>query len=308
MGMSWAYGGADEAESIATIRRALDIGVTFLDTAEIYGPYLNEELVGRALRGQRHRAVVSTKFGFRIENGKMNGVDSRPATIRAAVEGSLRRLQTDYVDLLFQHRVDREVPIEDVAGTVRELVDAGKVRYFGLSEAGDKTIRRAHAVHPVAALQSEYSVWERNLEAAIIPTLRELGIGLVAFSPLGRGFLAGAAKRAEDYPDGDYRKTNDPRLQGSNFDANVRATAVIREMAKARGLAPGQVALAWVLHKDPHFVPIPGTKRRSYLEENAGAAGVRLSDAEMQTLDRALGAGAVAGPRYTEANFRNIDR
>ena len=306
--MSWAYGQPDDAESIATIHRALEIGVTFLDTAEIYGPYTNEELVGRALQGRRASAVLATKFGFRIEQGRMLGTDSRPATIRAAVEGSLKRLRTDCIDLLFQHRVDRAVPIEDVAGTVKELIAAGKVRHFGLSEAGEQTIRRAHAVHPVAALQSEYSLWERNLEAAIIPTLRELGIGLVAFSPLGRGFLAGAARRAEDYPDGDYRKTSDPRLQGANFDANLRATAVIRDMAKAKGIAPGQVALAWLLHQDPHVVPIPGTKRRSYLEENAGAARVELSAAELQALDEALGTGAVAGPRYTEAQFRTIDR
>ena len=308
MGMSWAYGTPDDGESIATIHRALEVGVSFLDTAEVYGPFLNEELVGKALLGRRQTAVVATKFGFKIEGGKMVGTDSRAATIRAAVDGSLRRLQTDYIDLLFQHRVDRNVPIEDVVGTMKELVEAGKVRYLGLSEAGVSTIRRAQTVHPIAALQSEYSLWERNLEAEIIPTLTELGIGLVAFSPLGRGFLAGVTKRAEEYPDGDYRKTNDPRLQGENFDANVRATSIIKDIAHAKDVAAGQVALAWVLHKNPHFVPIPGTKRRKYLEENAGAASVNLNPAEMDALDRALAPGTVAGPRYTETNYKTIDR
>lgn len=296
MGMSWAYGQADDKESIATINRALEIGVTFLDTAEVYGPFVNEELVGRALAGRRDSAVLATKFGFRFEQGRMAGLDSRPANIRAAVEGSLKRLKTDHVDLLFQHRVDPAVPIEEVAGTVKELVAAGKVLHFGLSEAGATTIRRAHAVLPVAALQSEYSLWERNLEADVIPVLQELGIGLVAFSPLGRGFLTGRMTRAEDYPEGDYRRTSDPRLQGANFDANVHATAVIRELAAARGAMPGQLALAWLLHKGQDIVPIPGTKRRAYLEENAAAAGLGLSEAEMTTLDQALGAGQVAGP------------
>lgn len=308
MGMSWAYGAPDDAESVATLHRALEIGVTFLDTAEVYGPFANEELLGRALEGRREQAVLATKFGFRYEGGRMAGLDSRPASIRAAVEGSLQRLRTDHVDLLYQHRVDPAVPIEEVAGTVERLVEEGKALHFGLSEAGAATIRRAHAVLQVAALQSEYSLWERNLEDGVLPALRELGIALVAFSPLGRGFLAGATRRAEDYPEGDYRRTSDPRLQGANYDANLRATAVIRELAAARQATPGQLALAWLLHKGPDIVPIPGTKRRRWLEENAAAADLQLSAAEMQTLDEALAAGKVAGPRYTEAAFKSIDR
>jgi aryl-alcohol dehydrogenase-like predicted oxidoreductase len=259
MSMSHAYGTAeerDERESIATIHRALELGVTFLDTAEVYGPFTNEELLGRALAGRRDRAVVATKFGFKIENGAMTGLDSRPAHVREAVEGSLRRLRTDRIDLLYQHRVDRDVPIEDVVGAMAELVREGKVRFLGLSEAGEQTIRRAHAVHPIAALQSEYSLWERNLEPRIIPLLRELGIGLVPFAPLGRGFLTGAVKRAEEYPETDFRR-NDPRYQGTNFDANVRAAAAVRDLAGRRGAMPGQIALAWLLHKGDDIVPIP---------------------------------------------------
>ena len=311
MGMSSAYGTAeerDERESIATIHRALELGCTFLDTAEVYGPYTNEELLGRALEGRRDEVTIATKFGWRIEDGRNVGVDSRPETIRTAVEGSLRRLQTDHIDLLYQHRVDPAVPIEEVAGTVGELVAEGKVRYFGLSEAGVATIRRAHAVYPVAALQSEYSLWERNLEADIIPLLRELGIGLVAFSPLGRGFLTGHARRAEEYPEGDFRRSSDPRYQGENFDANMRAVDVVRDVAGTIGVTPGQVALAWLLHKGPDIVPIPGTKRVIYLEENVAAASVALDPAQMQTLDEALAPGTVAGPRYTPAVNSFIDR
>src|SRR5258707_11913802 len=266
MGMSFAYGTPDERdglESIATIHRAIELGVTFFDTAEVYGPYANEELLARALEGRRDRVIVATKFGFKIENGAMAGLNSRPEHIREAVEGSLRRLATDRIDLLYQHRVDPAVPIEDVVGVMSDLVSEGKVRFLGLSEAGEQTIRRAHAVHPIAALQSEYSLWERNLEARIIPLLRELGIGLVPFAPLGRGFLTGAVKRAEDYPEGDFRR-NDPRYQGENFDANMRAAAVVSAVADAKGAKPGQIALAWVLHKGDDMVPIPGTKRRIY--------------------------------------------
>src|ERR1700750_2756345 len=249
IGRSQSYGPPeerDERESIATIHRAIELGCTFLDTAEVYGPYTNEELLGRALQGRRDQVTLATKSGFRIENGKQKGTerDSRPEHIRQVVEESLRRLRTDRIDLLYQHRVDPEVPMEDVAGTVGELVAAGKVRFFGLSEAGVANIRRAHAVHPVSALQSEYSLWERNLEAEIIPVLRELGIGLVPFSPLGRGFLTGDVKRAEEYPEGDYRR-GDPRFQGANFDANVRAAAVVREIANEKRATPGQIALAW---------------------------------------------------------------
>ncbi|RUY30056.1 aldo/keto reductase [Mesorhizobium sp. M7A.F.Ca.US.001.04.1.1] len=311
MGMSQSYGPADEAESIATLHRAIDLGCTFLDTAEVYGPYDNEALLGRALKGKRDQVTIATKFGFRIENGKQTGTDSRPEHIREAVEASLGRLGTDRIDLLYQHRVDPAVPMEDVAGAVGELVAQGKVRFFGLSEAGAANIRRAHAVHPVSALQSEYSLWERNLEPEIIPLLGELGIGLVPFSPLGRGFLTGQVKRAEDYPDGDYRR-NDPRYQGENYDANVEAAAKVSDIAAARGVKPGQVALAWLLAKGDGFgidiVPIPGTKRRKYLEENVAGAAIKLDAAEMAALNEALAPGKISGPRYTERGMAMVDR
>ena len=307
MGMSQSYGPAEESESLATVNRALDLGVDFFDTAEVYGPFINEELVGRALKGHRQQVVIATKFGFRIEDGKITGTDSRPEHIHEVADACLRRLQTDYVDLFYQHRVDPNVPIEDVAGAVGELVRAGKVRYFGLSEAGEKTIRRAHAVHPVSALQSEYSLWERNLEPEIIPVLRELGIGLVPFSTLGRGFLTGTAKRAEEYPEGDFRR-GDPRFQGANYDANVRAADVVQRIAKNKDATPGQIALAWLLQQGDDIVPIPGTKRRTYLEENVGAASMTLSAEEMGELDRSLAAGVVAGPRYNERMMALVDR
>src|SRR2546426_2085695 len=249
MGMSQSYGTPeerDEAESIATLHRAIELGVTLFDTAEAYGPYTNEELLARALKGRRDRVVIATKFGFKFdEKGAIAGMDSRPAHIREAVEGSLRRLQTDHIDLLYQHRVDPAVPIEDVVGAMAELVREGKVRFLGLSEAGERTIRRAHAVHPISTLQSEYSLWERNLEPRIIPLLRELGIGLVPFAPLGRGFLTGSVKRAEEYPEGDYRR-GDPRYQGENFAANMRAASVVRELGARNGVTAGQIALAWL--------------------------------------------------------------
>ncbi len=307
MGMSQSYGEADEDESIATIHRALELGVDFFDTAEVYGPFINEELVGRVLKGRRDQVVIATKFGFRIENGKVNGTDSRPEHIREVADASLERLQTHYIDLFYQHRVDPNVPIEDVAGTVADLVRAGKVRYFGLSEAGEKTIRRAHAVHPVTALQSEYSLWERNLEPKIIPLLRELGIGLVPFSPLGRGFLTGTTKRAEEYPEGDYRR-GDPRFQGENYDANMRAASLVQKIANEKDAKPGQVALAWLLQKGDDIVPIPGTKRRTYLEENVAAAALKLSPTEVAQLDHALSPEAVSGPRYNERMMTMIDR
>jgi aryl-alcohol dehydrogenase-like predicted oxidoreductase len=307
MGMSQSYGPADEAESIATIHHAIDLGCTFLDTAEVYGPYKNEELLGKALAGRRADVTIATKFGFDIQDGKIAGTNSHPDHIRAVVDASLQRLGTDYIDLLYQHRVDRNVPIEDVAGTVGELVAAGKVKYFGLSEAGIATIRRAHAVHPVSALQSEYSLWERNLEADIIPTLWELGIGLVPFSPLGRGFLTGEVKRAEDYPEDDFRR-NDPRYQGENYDANVAAAQIVRDIASELGAKPGQIALAWLLHKGNDMVPIPGTKRRTYLEENITAAGIMLSPEQMQALDAALAPDKIAGPRYQGRMMAMVDR
>jgi aryl-alcohol dehydrogenase-like predicted oxidoreductase len=307
MGMSQSYGPADEDESIATLHRAIELGCTFLDTAEVYGPYTNESLLGRALGPKRADVKLATKFGFKIEDGKIVGTDSRPEHIREAVDGSLHRLRTDYIDLLYQHRVDRNVPIEDVAGTVADLVREGKVHYFGLSEAGVATIRKAHAVHPVSAVQSEYSLWERNLERDVIPLLQELGIGLVPFSPLGRGFLTGAVKRAEDYPADDFRR-NDPRYQGSNYDANVAAASIVREIASAHGAKPGQIALAWLLHTGTEVVPIPGTKRRSYLEENLGAATIVLSAQDLRALDAALSADKIAGPRYSEAMMAMVDR
>ncbi|WP_299132001.1 aldo/keto reductase [uncultured Amaricoccus sp.] len=309
MGMSQAYGPADEGESIATLHRAIELGCVFLDTAEVYGPFANEELLGRALKGRWSEVVVATKFGFRIENGRQVGVelDSRPAHIREALEGSLRRLGTDHVDLLYQHRVDPTVPIEDVAGAVAELITEGKARFFGLSEAGVANIRRAHAVHPVSALQSEYSLWERNLEPEIIPTLRELGIGLVPFAPLGRGFLTGGVKRAEDYPEGDFRR-GDPRYQGANYDANMAAAGVVRDIAQSLGATPGQVALAWLLGRGPDIVPIPGTKRRAYLEENVAAADLSLDTEQTRALDTALTPDRVSGARYAPAVMVTVDR
>ena len=313
MSMSQAYGSAeerDERESIATIHRAVELGCSFFDTAEVYGPYVNEELLGRALRtlpGGRDRVVIATKFGFRIEDGASTGLDSRPGHTRASVEGSLRRLATDRIDLLYQHRVDPAVPIEDVIGTMADLVREGKVRFLGLSEAGERTIRRAHAVHPISALQSEYSLWERDPEPRIIPLLRELGIGLVPFAPLGRGFLTGTVRRAEEYPAEDFRH-DDPRYQGANFDANVRAASAVRELATAKGATPAQVALAWLLHKGSDIVPIPGTKRRKYLEENVAAADVALAAAEMTRLESALAPDKVAGPRYNAERMRQVDR
>jgi aryl-alcohol dehydrogenase-like predicted oxidoreductase len=313
MGMTQAYGTAeerDERESIATIQRAIELGVTLFDTAEAYGPYANEELFARALKQlnvPRERVVIATKFGFTFGETGITGVDSRPSHVREAVEGSLRRLQTGHIDLLYQHRVDPAVPIEETVGAMADLVRDGKVRFLGLSEAGEKTIRRAHAVHPISVLQSEYSLWERNLESRIIPLLRELGIGLVPFAPLGRGFLTGAVKRAEEYPESDFRR-NDPRYQGENFDANVRAASAVRDIAKRKHATPAQIALAWLLHKGPDIVPIPGTKRRRYLEENVGAADVALNTDEMAILDATLSPDKVAGPRYNEKQMAMVDR
>jgi aryl-alcohol dehydrogenase-like predicted oxidoreductase len=306
-GMSQYYGRSDDAESTATLHRAIELGVTFLDTAEVYGPYSNEELLGRALQGRRNSVVIATKFGFAIRDGGIAGTDSRPEHIRRVAEESLRRLNTDHIDLFYQHRVDPAVPIEDVAGAVGELISEGKVRFFGLSEAGVETIRRAHAVQPVTALQSEYSLWERNLEPEIIPLLRQLGIGLVPFSPLGRGFLTGTAMRADEYPEDDFRR-GDPRFQGENFAANMRAADAVREVAEAKGKKPGQIALAWLLHKGDGIVPIPGTKRCTYLEENVAAADIQLDQDDMRRLDAVLGPETVSGARFNERQMAGIDR
>lgn len=307
MGMSQSYGPADEAESIATLHRAIELGCDFFDTAENYGPFKNEALLGKAFRDRRDKVVLATKFGSRFDGDRIIGADSRPETIIRVVEGCLNRLQTDHIDLLYQHRLDRGVPIEDVAGTVGDLVTAGKVRFFGLSEVGIANLRRAHAVHPISALQSEYSLWERNLEPEIIPVLRELGIGLVPFCPLGRGFLAGGVKRAEDYPQGDTRRI-DPRYQGGNYDANMQAAQIVFEVAANKDVKPGQVALAWLLQKGDDIVPIPGTKRVRYLEENIAAAAIRLDAEEMQRLDDALVMGTISGNRYADWIMATIDR
>jgi len=307
MGMSQSYGAADEDEAIATVHRALDLGVTLFDTAEVYGPFKNEELVGRALKGQRQKVIIATKFGMRIEDGKTTGLNSHPKHIKEAVEGSLKRLGVDYIDLLYQHRIDPNVPIEEVVGTMSTLVEQGKVRFLGLSEAGETNIRRAHATHPITALQSEYSLWERNLEPHLFGVLRELGIGLVPFSPLGRGFLTGVVKRAEEYPEDDFRH-DDPRLQGENYDANLKAASIVKEIATHKGYKPGQIALAWVLQKGGDIVPIPGTKRRTYLEENVAAASITLSVDEIAALDAALPSNIVAGARYSDARMKTVDR
>jgi aryl-alcohol dehydrogenase-like predicted oxidoreductase len=307
LGMSQSYGKPDDTESLATIHRAIDLGITFFDTAEAYGPFQNEELLGRALRGVRERVVIATKFGFRFDGRTAVGTDSRPAHVKEVAEASLRRLGTDYIDLFYQHRVDPAVPIEDTVGAMADLVREGKVRYLGLSEAGEANIRRAHATHPISALQSEYSLWERNLEPRIMGVLRELGIGLVPFSPLGRGFLAGGTRRAEEYPPDDWRH-DDPRFQGANYDANVSAAVTVRDLAARKHATPAQIALAWLLHKGDDIVPIPGTKRRTYLEENVDAAGVSLTSDEMSLLDAALPPDKVAGPRYNATRMAFVDR
>ena len=307
MGMSQSYGPADEVESIATLHRAIELGCNFFDTAENYGPFTNEELLGRALKGRRDQVVIATKFGSRFDGNKIVGMDSRPTHIREAVEGCLRRLGTEFIDLLYQHRVDLTVPIEDVASAVGDLVREGKVRFFGLSEAGVANIRRAHAVHPVSALQSEYSFWERNLEPKIIPLLRELSIGLVPFCPLGRGFLTGQVNRAEEYPEGDFRRT-DPRYQGENYDANMKAARIVHDIALAKHAKAGQIALAWLLQKADDIVPIPGTKHRKFLEENVAAETVQLDPAELKVLDDALAPGKVSGQRYADWIMATIDR
>lgn len=308
MGMSWAYGKPDDAESVTVLHEAIDRGCTFLDTAEVYGPWKNEELLGRALQGRRDEVVLATKFGFALSpEGNVTGLDSRPEHVREACDASLRRLRVDTIDLLYQHRVDPNVPIEDTVGAMAELVRAGKVRWLGLSEASARTLRRAHAVHPISALQSEYSLWQREVEAEILPACRELGVGFVAYSPLGRGFLTGQARRAEDYEAGDSRKGH-PRFQGENYDANLRLVDAVKQLAADKGCTPGQLAIAWLLRQGDDVVPIPGTKRRTYLRENLAALDVRLTDADLVWLDERLPVGATAGERYNAVLLAILDR
>ena len=307
MGMSWAYGEANEDESIATLHEAIERGCTFLDTAEVYGPWKNEELLGRALVGKRDQAVLATKFGFAIsDTGQTIGLDSRPEHVKEACDASLQRLGTDHIDLLYQHRVDRNVPIEDTVGAMADLVRAGKVRFLGLSEASPRTLRRAHAVHPISALQTEYSLWQRDVEAEILPTCRELGVGFVAYSPIGRGFLTGQVKRADEYGSTDNRRSH-PRFQGENFDANMKLVEAVKELAAKLGCTAGQLALAWLLHQGDDIAPIPGTKRRTYLRENLAAADVKLSAEDLRWLDQRLPVGAVAGERYNPLLMSILD-
>jgi aryl-alcohol dehydrogenase-like predicted oxidoreductase len=309
MGMSWAYSGyGDDDSSIATIHTALDEGMTLIDTAEVYGPFTNERLVARALAGRRDQAIVATKFGFRIAaDGRLTGLDSRPAHVREAVEASLARLGIECIDLLYQHRVDPDTPIEDVVGAMADLVRAGKVRWLGLSEASASTLRRAHAVHPISALQSEYSLWERGVEAAVLPTCRELGIGFVAYSPLGRGFLTGHARRPDELADDDSRRQH-PRFQDRNFDLNLERVRQLEALAGTRGATAAQVALAWLLHQGPALVPIFGTTKVTRLRENLGAARLALTADDRERLDAIFAAGTTAGARYNEAGMRMLDQ
>jgi aryl-alcohol dehydrogenase-like predicted oxidoreductase len=306
MGMSEFYGAADEGEAEATIRRALDLGVTLIDTADMYGPFTNERLVGRALAGRREQAVLATKFGnVRNERGERLGIDGSPAYVRRACDASLERLGVDHVDLYYQHRVDPSTPIEDTVGAMAGLVEQGKVRFLGLSEASPATIRRAHAVHPISALQSEYSLWTRDPEDAVLATVRELGIGFVAYSPLGRGFLTARYADTEKLAADDFRRNN-PRFQGDNLRHNADLVETVVAVAAQSGVTPAQVALAWVLSRGDDIVPIPGTKRRCYLEENVAAADIELSEDALRRLERAFAPGAAAGERYPDMS--SIDR
>lgn len=303
-GMGDMYGPVDEAEAIRTIHRALEIGVTFFDTAEVYGPYANEQLLGRALKGRRDRAIIATKFGFRIEGGRMVGVDSRPENVRRAIDGSLERLGVEYIDLWYQHRLDRSVPIEETVGAMAEQVRAGKVRYLGLSEVSASTLKRAHAVHPLSALQSEYSLWERNIEGEVIDACRRLGIGVVPYSPLGRGFLSGLVPKSDALGPTDYRRL-DPRFEGENYDRNLAIVRDVARVAARLGATPAQIAIAWLLHQGADIVPIPGTKRRTYLESNAAAADLALTAEDIAVLGALQ---PTAGQRYTERAMASIDR
>lgn len=308
MGMSEFYGQQDDAESLTTIHRALELGVTLLDTADMYGPFTNEELVGRAVRDRRDRAVLATKFGIvRGEDKSFRGISGKPEYVRAACEASLRRLGVECIDLYYQHRVDPQVPIEDTVGAMAELVGQGKVRYLGLSEAAPDILRRAYQVHPITALQSEYSLWTRDPEDGVLAACAELGIGFVAYSPLGRGFLTGQIRRFEDLPDGDYRRGS-PRFQGDNFQKNLDLVRHIEVLAAHKGCTPAQLALAWVLHRGTNIVPIPGTKRRQALEENVGALAVKLGADDLERIDEIAPRGVAAGGRYPEAAMPAVRR